>query len=220
MIRVAPKRWDKVYMDFKGNRFSIWRFDATTFLKEKIPYLKEHGVKKILDAGCGDGRNLLRFAEAGFEMVGMDYSTEACKLAERVVSQYPATKIICQDLSKLEGNVKYDAIICDSVMVHLPNGQQIIDNFYKALKKGGYLLIDCLSTDDPSFGNGEQIGKNAFIDHGVSHQFYSMDDIKGLLTSFEILETQKVSYEDPDHVADYPRPKKHQHDSIYILSVK
>ena len=53
------KQWDKVYDNFKGSRGSVWRENASPFFVNKIDYFKYLGLKKILDAGCGDGRNLV-----------------------------------------------------------------------------------------------------------------------------------------------------------------
>lgn len=217
---IKSDRWDKVYKDFKGKRFSVWKEDATPFFKDKIAFLKMGGVKRILDAGCGDGRNLLAFAKAGFEMVGIDYSQEACERARRVIAQYPKTQIICQDLRNLNSSNAFDAIVCDYVMVHLEDGKKVIQNFFNALKKNGFLLVEFLSTDDPSYSKGEKVGKSAFLSHGIFHRFYSLDEVKDLLSSFKILEIRKILHADPDHVADYPRSKKHKHDSIYVLCTK
>ncbi len=220
MNGMSSNRWDKVYNDFKGKRFSVWKEDITPFLEEEIDFLKNRGVKKILDAGCGDGRNLLAFAKAGFEMTGIDISQEACPRAKRVVKQYPQTKVICQDLTDLNGADEYDAIICDYVMVHLQDGKKVIENFHRALGRNAYLLIEFLSTDDPSFGKGEKVGENSFISHGIFHHFYSLDEVKNLLSLFKILEIRKIRHQDPNHVADYPRSKRHTHDSIYVLCNK
>jgi 2-polyprenyl-3-methyl-5-hydroxy-6-metoxy-1,4-benzoquinol methylase len=213
-------RWDKVYKDFKGTRFSVWRESATPFFADKIQFLQDNNVKKILDAGCGDGRNLSAFARAGFEMVGMDSSQEACNLAERVAEKYPQTKVLHQDLKNLNSQNEFDTILCDYVTVHLENIEKVIQNFFSALKKDGYLLIEFLSTDDPSYGDGQKIGKNTFVNCGIFHTFYTLNEAKKLLSSFKILEFQKIKHEDPDHVEDYPRNKRHQHDSIYVLCQK
>jgi 2-polyprenyl-3-methyl-5-hydroxy-6-metoxy-1,4-benzoquinol methylase len=209
-----------VYKDFKGTRFSVWREGATPFFTDKIQFLKDNNVKKILDAGCGDGRNLSAFAKARFIIVGMDSSQEACNRAKRVTVKYPGTEILNQDLKNLNSQNEFDTILCDYVAVHLENIEKVIQNFFSALKKDGYLLIEFLSTDDPSYGDGQRIGKNIFVNQGIFHTFYTLDEVKKLLSSFKILEIQKIKHEDPDHVENYPRNKRHQHDSIYVLCKK
>lgn len=220
MTGIKPTRWDKVYKDFKGKRTSVWKEDPTPFFIEKIPFLEQNNVKNILDAGCGDGRNLVVFAEAGFNMTGVDSSKEACKKAEIITKPFTKTTILQQNLNEITFNNKFDAIICDYVMVHLEEGEKIIQNFYNALKKDGYLLVEFLSTDDPSCGTGEEVGKNAFLTNGIFNKFYSQEDAKKILSSFDILDIIKTEHQDPDHVADYPRSEKHTHDSIYFVCKK
>jgi SAM-dependent methyltransferase len=213
-------RWDKVYKDYHAKRFSVWNEIATPFFTDKIQFLKEAGIKKILDAGCGDGRNLNEFAKAGFDVTGIDYSAKACELASRVLMQYPKTKVICQDILDLQTKDQFDTILCDYVMVHLKDAEKAIENFFMALKPNGYLIIEFLSTNDPSFGKGKKLGKNSFINRDIWHTFYSLDEVKELLSAFRILEIQNIKHDDPDHVKDYPRSKPHQHDSIYVFCQK
>ena len=64
----SVQQWNKVYDEFKGNRLSVWREHATPFFADKIEHLKHLKFKHVLDAGCGDGRNLIEFAKAGFDV--------------------------------------------------------------------------------------------------------------------------------------------------------
>ena len=66
----------------------------------------------------------------------------------------------------------------------------------------------------------EKVGENSFISHGIFHHFYSLDEVKNLLSLFKLLEIRKIRHQDPSHVADYPRSKRHTHDSIYVLCNK
>jgi len=220
MTGINSLRWDKVYRDFNGKRFSVWKEDATPFFVEKIPFFKNNNVKKILDAGCGDGRNLQAFAKAGFQMTGIDSSREACKRAQRVLKNFPDTNVIEQDLKNLNVVGLFDAIICDYVLVHLEKAEKIIQLFLNALKTNGYLLIEFLSTDDPSCKRDENIRDNTLVSHGIFHKFYSTNEVEVLLSAFNILELRKIQHYDPDHVEDYPRSKNHKHDSIYVLCQK
>ncbi|MDP4008707.1 MAG: hypothetical protein Q8P68_05955 [Candidatus Peregrinibacteria bacterium] len=40
MTGIKPSRWDKVYKDFQGDRFSVWKEFATPFFTDKIQFLK------------------------------------------------------------------------------------------------------------------------------------------------------------------------------------
>ncbi|MDD5291251.1 MAG: class I SAM-dependent methyltransferase [Patescibacteria group bacterium] len=212
----SRNRWDKVYEDFKGKRFSVWKNGVTPFFADNIPFLKNRGVRKILDGGCGDGRNLLAFAKAGFETIGVDASEEACQRARRVAKKFPKIRIVNKNLEKINYNSEFDGIICDYVMVHLKRGPLVIRNFYRALKSKGFLLIEFLSKDDPSCVEYAE----CYTKNGIFHKFYDLEDVKELLTGFKIIRIKKIKHKDPSHVENYPRSKPHQHDSIFVLCQK
>jgi len=153
-------------------------------------------------------------------MLGVDSSEEALKKAERVCRDYKNTKVKRLDLLKLDSNREFDAVICDYVMVHMEEPERIVEKLCRALKRGGFLIVEFLSIGDPSFGKGKPAGHNCFMDSGIFHRFYSLEEAKVLFGKFEILEAKLVRHSDPAHVEEYPRPKKHEHESIYMLAKK
>lgn len=47
-----------------------------------------------------------------------------------------------EDLTQIEHNEKFDIIVTVDVMEHIEDDVRVFDNFYKALKPGGFLLIN------------------------------------------------------------------------------
>jgi ubiquinone/menaquinone biosynthesis C-methylase UbiE len=54
-------------------------------LAELVELLKNKKKRKVLDLGCGDGRYLLLFAKAGFEVTGIDFSRAAIHRAKKLL---------------------------------------------------------------------------------------------------------------------------------------
>lgn len=211
--------WNNVYSNFKGKRFSIWKIKATPWFVQKIPFLKKKGVKKILDAGCGDGRNLNEFAHAGFEMTGIDMSEKGVEKSKRVKKKFPKTKIEQMDLEKMDFKNKFDAIVCDYVFVHVNNEKKVIGNFYKALKKNGLALLEFISIYDTYYGLGKKLTSNTYLYKNVLYRGYSIDYIYKILKKFDILSVDQITHEDPSH-SGYIRAKPHFHNSFYVLARK
>jgi ubiquinone/menaquinone biosynthesis C-methylase UbiE len=70
------KIWDSIARGWTG-----WRHETRDDIKE---FTKEWRKGKILDVGCGNGRNLLHFAKLGFDAYGVDFSSEMIKQAENL----------------------------------------------------------------------------------------------------------------------------------------
>ena len=53
------------------------------FVVNTIPIFKKHNVNRILDLGCGVGRYSIYLANEGFNVLGIDFSKSALKLAKK-----------------------------------------------------------------------------------------------------------------------------------------
>ncbi|MBI4210268.1 MAG: class I SAM-dependent methyltransferase [Candidatus Diapherotrites archaeon] len=214
------KQWDGVYDGFRGGRLSVWRENASPFFSAKTEYLKRLGLKSVLDAGCGDGRNLMEFARAGFEVTGVDMSQSALDKCRQNCKGLDV-KLEKQNLEKMAfPDNSFDIIICDFVTAHMENPQAIMGEFHRLLKKGGLLLAEFTSTKDPHCGEGEKIGENEFLQKGFYLRFYTMPQVEKLLEKFEILMVDSASYTDPDHGSGYNRKERHSHHSYFITAKK
>lgn len=91
-------------------------------LKYEIPfmlkYFKKHGVKRVLDLGCGTGEHALRLAKLGFKVTGLDQEKEMIKVAqEKAESQSQRVKknlaFSLLPTSKVaQLREKFEAVIC------------------------------------------------------------------------------------------------------------
>jgi len=85
-------------------------------LKGKVP--KD---AKILDAGCGEGRNLIYFLNNQYDVFGIDHNPDAVRMLQFIVgSNYPTVQrnnFQIGDLNKLTyKNGMFDYVICSAVL--------------------------------------------------------------------------------------------------------
>ena len=107
--------------------------DYERFLK----YVPEGG--SIVDMGCGSGRDLKYFREAGFKASGVDASETMCKVA----SEHSGCPVLFCDALSWNPDEKYDAIWANGSLLHLYE-DEIIDFLKtksKYLKSGGILYF-------------------------------------------------------------------------------
>lgn len=101
-------------------------------------YLGKRQKIKILDAGCGTGLLAKKMEKFG-TVLGVDVSFEALKYAKRrgiLVKQASVTALPLKDSS-------FDLITCVNVIYHqeVSDDQKALDEFYRILKPGGFLII-------------------------------------------------------------------------------
>lgn len=100
---------------------------------------------RILDAGCGDGINLvgLRGLESrlgrSLQLVGVDYNplrlARAAKLDSRISLQ-------AASLYQLPfASAAFDVILCSHVIEHVPDLQVALSELHRVLRPGGLLIV-------------------------------------------------------------------------------
>ncbi len=111
------------------------------------------GCKRILDAGCGNGRYsrfLLRHADADALISGFDYSQQMLHRARKRLQSARASQIAA-DLTRLPyADGSFDAIVCGWVLEHLPDPKPGLRELTRVLRPGGKLLL--MATEDTVTG--------------------------------------------------------------------
>jgi len=90
---------------------------------------------RILDAGCGSGRDVKAFSEMGFAVEAFDASAELVALA-RQLSGKPVAQMRFQDVDAVE---KYDGVWCCASLLHVSEAELpgVMTKLAIALKPGG-----------------------------------------------------------------------------------
>jgi ubiquinone/menaquinone biosynthesis C-methylase UbiE len=111
------------------------------------------GCKRILDAGCGNGRYskfLLREADPDAVLTAFDLSPQMLKRAQARLPSVRVTHALA-DLTRLPyANETFDAIVCGWVLEHLPDPRPGLTELARILKPGGKLLL--MATEDTLTG--------------------------------------------------------------------
>ncbi|AJF63005.1 MAG: Methyltransferase protein [archaeon GW2011_AR20] len=144
--------------------------------------------KKILDAGCGPGRDLQYFNEEGLDVTGIDISKgmlRECKRRAGIMGlQMDMRKMSFQD------NM-FDGIWCMSSLSDIPreDSEKTINEFYRILKRGGVVYIAVKSGDGT-----EIIKKKKYNDMPRVYVYYKQHELEGLLKKkFVIISSNTIN---------------------------
>ncbi|HEX8650785.1 MAG TPA: class I SAM-dependent methyltransferase [Pyrinomonadaceae bacterium] len=108
----------------------------------------------LLDAGCGDGRNLVYFIRTGYEVFGVDSSPAAIaqvrQLATALSPQYPVENFRLEAVEKMSfKNESFDAVISSAVL-HFASDeehfQSMLVEMWRVLRYGGIFFSRLAST--------------------------------------------------------------------------
>tara|TARA_Y100000310_G_scaffold254638_1_gene261766 strand:- start:1235 stop:1996 length:762 start_codon:yes stop_codon:yes gene_type:complete len=109
-----------------------------------IKLLRKYGrFKVLLDVGCGVGFHVNELVKKGFICKGVDADPTKIEYAKK---HYPNINFQISTMQSLKEKKRYDAIICiNSILVFNESNEEVmksLGNFYKALKKGGLLVVE------------------------------------------------------------------------------
>ncbi len=120
-----------------------------------IREILENNVAKeaqILEVGSGLGYLTYAIRERGFNIVGLDISSDAVEQAKKKFGDYFICEDIFQYVKNNEG--RFDTIILTEVIEHISNPTGFCDTLLKLLKNGGQLII---TTPNKSSFSSEEI---------------------------------------------------------------
>jgi cyclopropane fatty-acyl-phospholipid synthase-like methyltransferase len=178
--------WDKRYLA-EGK---IWGEKPSLTAVYALELFQKQGVEKLLVPGSGYGRNTRLFTASGMQVIGVEISFEACRLA---MGYDPETRVFnssALDMSLIRG--KYDGIYSFNVL-HLFLGadrRTFIRQCVKKLKQNGLMFFTVFSEKEQTFGKGDEVEKNTFESKpGRPVHYFSEGDLRYHFRDFEITET-------------------------------
>jgi tellurite methyltransferase len=118
--------------------FFLWRMKTLDEIRGMDVYLLDQFLKgrvsessRILDAGCGSGRNLHYLINNGITVIGCDENADAI---EQLRANYPqiSDRFQVSSIENFSSNLPFDFIICNAVL-HFARDHAHFDQLFSAL---------------------------------------------------------------------------------------
>ncbi|MFW5914276.1 MAG: class I SAM-dependent methyltransferase [Thermoplasmatota archaeon] len=182
--------WERVY------RGSPERFgnEPSQIGREALRIFRDRGDRRILELGCGQGRDTLLLLRNGLEVVGIDYSeTGLCHLRERTASLdlEGYLHLLVHDMR--EGLPLPDGSV-DSCFSHMFFTMQlreeelrlIFQECLRVLRPGGLNIYSVRNVHDPHCGQGTWRGEDMWENNGFVVHFFSEEKVRDLAEGYRI----------------------------------
>ena len=174
-------KYDDYYQTEFGKKVDHIEKEIITELLCKI-----HSDNKLLDIGCGTGHWTEFFINRGYKVTGVDSSEEMLKIAK---GKNLDAEFILGNSGNLQIEDESYSIIITITMLEFVGNQEIsIQEMYRILKKGGWLIVGGLYADSTLGLNKEN--DEVFKDANL----YNKKDLKSKFSQFKILQHEEGVY--------------------------
>jgi tellurite methyltransferase len=118
------------------------------YLFDQLLKSRYDNCKKIIDVGCGGGRNLFYFLRNGFEVFGVDPNPNAVEAVKELSARFapgnPQGNFIVANAEKLPYDDGTFDLVISSAVLHFARDEKHFDamlrSMFRVLKPGGYFF--------------------------------------------------------------------------------
>jgi SAM-dependent methyltransferase len=174
-------------------------FDLEPKVYEIVRFLKEQKAVSVLDVGCGTGRHSRFLAQQSFTVFALDISQQTLSH----INQESSEKLfpVAASISPFQ-MAGVDAVVCFSTIHHglYHEIKQTLGEIARVLRPGGFLFLDILSRNDPSYGIGTVLEPHTFVggrsgEEDISHHYSDREELTRLFSTFKLYSLEEVCYE-------------------------
>jgi len=191
--------WDKVY----SSDSAFFGENPSDFAQMYYEEFNKLRVNRLLELGCGQGRDTIFFASNGLDVHAIDSS----KIAIENIYQKIREKNISINLKYFDarkalpfGNNYFDVLYSHMFYNMYFTDQELRFLFTESsrvLKDNGLLNFSVRSDNDVLYNKGKKIGSNVYEINRFQIRFFTKLQIKSFLSDYFYIKNIMESYEEP-----------------------
>lgn len=201
-LREPKEFWESFYMD-KNKEIPFFKVKGPD---ENLVEYMEHELivpGRVLELGCGPGRNAIYMAQKGYKVDAIDISENAIEWAKERANEV-GLDINFLQTSLFDFNVEpnsYDFIYDCGLLHHLAPHRRLsyLEIIKKALKQDGHFGLVCFNTEGALDTSDWEIYRAGSLKRGIG---YTEDRLKELfINDFKIINFRKMKrITQPNHL--------------------
>jgi SAM-dependent methyltransferase len=129
--------------------------DVSQNIEALLAELRGPGPHRILDFGCGPGRDLIAFSDLGHQPVGLDGTLAFVEMARRQAR----VEVLHQNFLALDlPRAHFDGVFANATLFHVPSSQldRVLRELRMCLRPGGVLFASNPRGDNHEGWNGKR----------------------------------------------------------------
>jgi len=166
--------------------YLFYRNNVDSYIAETLPVEIPDSLKcfteylpsnaKLLDVGCGSGRDTLYFKQQGYDVVATDMVSDMAASAAKHISQ----KVFVRSCFNLGFTNEFNGVWASASLLHCPKSEFLsaLNNISKALLPGGIAYLSLKRSEDGGIDEG-------LDNRGRYFSYYSEDELKALINSLK-----------------------------------
>ena len=160
------------------NRLSELYGNIDIYLFDQLLKGRYDNVQKLLDVGCGNGRNLHYFLRNGYQVAGIDPDAQAVRKVKELSTALapgnpPENFVVCPAENLPYADASFDLVICSAVL-HFARDEQhfesMLRSMFRVLRPGGYFFAR-LASDIGIEARVKSLGKGRYLLPDGSERF-------------------------------------------------
>ncbi len=142
---------------------------------------------RVLELGCGNGKNTKMLLRQGYDVVALDFSRAAISAASSCLPTAGQGHAVLADARALPlRSGTCDMVTARHIIGHMTRAgrEQIAWEIGRVLKGGGTLHFSAFSRNDFRYGQGLGVEEDTFLrGNGISTHYFSDDEVSELFSS-------------------------------------
>lgn len=192
ILNNQKKHWQDTFLEIP----EMFGSEASTSAQKASVLFRKEGATKILELGCGQGRDTMHFVRNGFEVYALDYSTEGLSAIDKKARELRVSRRIITKVHDVRTPLPFTDDTFDACYSHmlycmaLKTSELVFlsNEIRRVLKPAGLNLYTVRNTTDPYYRTGIHRGEDLWeIDGGFIVHFFSREKVEQLAEGYEIV---------------------------------